>query len=590
MIRRKHRLLALLLTVMMLFGMATVAMVSTSAAAGDTVFCDNAANWGTVYCYMWSDSLGNNAEWPGVQMTKGSDGLWSYSITKDWNMIIFNNGQGTQTGDLSYQGNGSCFNNSTGGWSTVDVPTNPTTPDPTTPTTPTTPTPNPSGTNVVYCQNDANWGSVSVYMWNSDSDENSSWPGQTATHLGDGLWMLEYSKEYANIIFNNGGSSQTSDLTHPGTGMCYNNATGQWSLYDTSKLHIKSFGADIAGPQYTGVDITLSMEAGGGEGDLSYKFTANNTVISDFSADNEVVWTPTTAGNYTLSFIVKDANGETLTKTLSYTIKDIASEVSPVIQTVAVTPGNADKKEIQKGVEATVDITAGGGNIETKLLFYKVKITDPNGNTANVPYYTLNDQYKFTPTVLGTYEIAVSVQNAKNTTVTKTYEYECVGEVTPADKLSASVSVSGDKTVGSTVTVTATAEGGSAPYKYQFSVNDSVVKAYSTSNSYALSLTEEGTYAVSVSVKDNDGTVVTKSTTITATGGNVPGPVGLKGDADCSGVVNVKDATAVQKHVASIITLSEQGLANGEVDGSGSLTVKDATMIQKYVAGMDVNW
>ena len=602
MVRRKHRLLSLLLSVLMVMSLFVVMTVSnTSAASGDTVYCENAAGWGDVYCYMWKDGSGDNGGWPGQKMTKGEGNLWSYNITGDWNMIIFNNGNGTQTSDMSYQGNGSCFNNQTSSWTTVEVPTNPTNPTmPTnpTPTTPTTPVPpEPTGKNVVYCKNEAGWSKVNVYMWTDGQGDNQGWPGVTATSIGDNIWMLEYDKDYAKIIFNDGSGTQTSDLNHPGSGQMYNNKTGQWSLYDTKSLHIKGVTADPASPQYTGVSIELTINAGGGEGALNYKFTAtsgsNTSVISDFSADNSVTWTPTTAGTYTITYTVKDEAGAEKTQTASFQIKDIASETKPVLQSVKVTPTNSQNSEIQKGKEALVNIAAGGGNTGTKLLFYKIKITDPSGKTANVPYYTTKNQYKFTPTALGSYQIEVSVQSSDNTTVTRNYNYESVSSLSADDELTVSLSTSGKLTTGSTITAMASAAGGKAPYTYQFKLNGQVVKSYTSADSYAFTANAAGTYTIEVSAKDSSGKIATKSVTVTVTTPSDVGPgtdVTLKGDADLSGIVNVKDATAIQKHLAELIILTPQGYANAEVDGSGTLTVKDATMIQKHLAGMDVNW
>lgn len=600
MVRRKHRLLSALLTVLMVLSLATIATTATvSAATGDTVYCQNDKGWGEVYCYMWTDDSNKNAQWPGIKMTKGEGNLWSYKVTGDWGNIIFNNGgNGDQTGDMTHQGNGSCYNNSNGNWSKIDTPepSNPTDPTPSNPT-PSNPTPtNPTGKNVVYCKNEAGWGSVSVYMWNSDSDKISNWPGVTAKNIGDNVWMLEYDKDYASIIFNNGSGTQTADLTHPGSGYIYNNSTGKWDVYDPTMLRIVSVKADPNSPQYTGVEVKLSIEAAGGEGELLYKFSAGSTVISDYSANNSVIWTPTQAGNYTIKYEIKDEAGKTKSETTSFTVKDITAEKAPVVQKVAVTPTNAQKTEIQKGKEATVDITAGGGKTGTNLLFYKVKITDPAGNTANVPYYTTKDVYKFTPATLGTYTIEVSVQNSDNTTEVRTYEYESVSQLSEPGELSVSLKTAGKTEVGSTVTVTASASGGTAPYTYQFKVGSQVVKAYSSAAAYELELTKAGSYVVEVTAKDAAGKTAVKSVTVTATSATDPNPsnppsgVSLKGDADCDSVVNIKDATKIQKHLASLETLSEQGLANADTDADGNITIKDATTIQKHIAGMDVNW
>lgn len=790
MVSKRRRLMALLLAVMMLVGIMTVGTLSTSAASGDTVYCENAAGWGTVYCYMWGDS-DKNAEWPGVAMTKGDGNLWSYTMTGDWNNIIFNAGMNqAQTGDMSYPASGNCYNNSTNSWSNVSGGDNVT---PTTPTTP-TPTPTPSGNGKVYLKDTNNWGNIHVYMWNSEQDKNASWPGEKATSIGDGVYEYTVTKSYANIIFNNGSDAvKTVDLIYPGEGQIYDNSTGIWSFYDPSKLHINDFTADVASPQYTGVKINLSVVAEGGEGDLSYQFSVGSTVISEYSSNSTVSWTPATAGSYTVKVDVKDTLGETVSKSMTYEIKDISAEVKPVIQNIEVTPSNFEGTELKKGTESTVDTTAGGGNTGTKLLFYKVTIKDPSGETANVPYYTLKNEYKFTPTTLGTYSVTTTVQSSDNSFTARTVEYDCVDELSKPGDLSASLTVkeagsgkytatanaaggtspytyefklngtvvqaASDKATytfdateagnyevlvtvkdaqGSTVTkstsvqvsnsgddtqptdpvptpeelkatlavedmgdsnykFTATANGGTAPYQYEFAANGTVVKAYSDSNTVTLNMAADGTYSIKVTVKDSDGRTVEATKSITISGGKVEmplevsltisesgdylkatanaiggdgsyqyefligdtvyqsysdknsfvfgfnktvdgvytisvnvkdgegavesgsmfawvadgeygygdekpatdtnpttkptDPVGdyLKGDADCNGKVNVKDATLIQKYIAKISEMTAQGLENAEVDGNGKLNVKDATMIQKYIANI-VKW
>lgn len=64
----------------------------------------------------------------------------------------------------------------------------------------------------------------------------------------------------------------------------------------------------------------------------------------------------------------------------------------------------------------------------------------------------------------------------------------------------------------------------------------------------------------------------------------------ILGDADNSESVNVRDATAIQKHVAMLITLSEEGIAAADVNDDDNLNVKDATTIQKHVAGMSTGY
>ncbi len=60
----------------------------------------------------------------------------------------------------------------------------------------------------------------------------------------------------------------------------------------------------------------------------------------------------------------------------------------------------------------------------------------------------------------------------------------------------------------------------------------------------------------------------------------------LYGDADLNGIVNVKDATAVQKYAADLLELEGQAFVQANVSGDKAVNVRDATAIQKYVAGL----
>ena len=62
----------------------------------------NSSQWDEVYAYAWESSTITDS-WPGNKLTKGSDGFYTYEVTKSTASqlnYIFNNGSGTQTGDL----------------------------------------------------------------------------------------------------------------------------------------------------------------------------------------------------------------------------------------------------------------------------------------------------------------------------------------------------------------------------------------------------------------------------------------------------------------------------------------------------------
>ena len=72
------------------------------AAEDYTVYVnDNGVLGETAYAYLFNSVDGRNNSWPGVEMTKESNGLWSYTIdaSKSFDMIIFGNGKNnTATG------------------------------------------------------------------------------------------------------------------------------------------------------------------------------------------------------------------------------------------------------------------------------------------------------------------------------------------------------------------------------------------------------------------------------------------------------------------------------------------------------------
>ncbi|MEE0873823.1 MAG: glycosyl hydrolase 53 family protein, partial [Ruminococcus sp.] len=60
----------------------------------------------------------------------------------------------------------------------------------------------------------------------------------------------------------------------------------------------------------------------------------------------------------------------------------------------------------------------------------------------------------------------------------------------------------------------------------------------------------------------------------------------LYGDANGDGRVDINDATAVQKHIAQLITLVGERLEAADIDRSGRVNINDATDIQRMIAGI----
>lgn len=58
----------------------------------------------------------------------------------------------------------------------------------------------------------------------------------------------------------------------------------------------------------------------------------------------------------------------------------------------------------------------------------------------------------------------------------------------------------------------------------------------------------------------------------------------LNGDTNLDGIVDIDDATFVQKHLAGLIKFNDEQIKTADADGDGELTIHDATAIQKIVA------
>ena len=549
MVRKEHKFLCLVLCLALILTTVFTGAVSVFAAtedesepvgaSGDTVYVKANNGWTNLHCYMWTDNQGNNAQWPGAAMQAVKDDVYSYTVTGNFSKIIFNNGNsgsGNQTSDLSYPGTGKIYDLKTGTWSDyTDAPTPTQTPDPTS-------APDPGNGTLVYFKNTANWSAPKCYMWTDNQGNNAQWPGASMTEAGEGVWMYQTSQTFAKCIFNPGSDSgKTADLTVQ-NGMMFNYATSQWEDPDFSDLRIVSFAADPTSDVYTGPEVSLTASATSKVGTVSYRFSVKNAAgseseIAGFSTVSSATWTPTQAGNYTLTLDVKDTAGNEKSKTLSVTVQNDAGLTKPVIKTV--TPANLNL--VKRNAQTTISVSAGGGQTGTNLLFYKYIVSDPNG-VENTPYYTLNSTYDYVFTKLGTYTVNVFVQASDNSTVSKTYTYTVTDDMP-------------DPTVRPTTPTPTQAPTTVKPTQAP---------------------TQAPTTVKPTTPKPTEPDVTVSPTT---------NPAGYqKGDANKDHYVDIKDATYIQMHVAEYLEAKNIDVSIADMDGNGKITVVDATLIQFYIA------
>lgn len=62
----------------------------------------------------------------------------------------------------------------------------------------------------------------------------------------------------------------------------------------------------------------------------------------------------------------------------------------------------------------------------------------------------------------------------------------------------------------------------------------------------------------------------------------------MLGDADGDGIINIRDVTAIQRHLAELEPFNEEQLAFTDTNGDGVVDIADATHLQMYLAEYDV--
>lgn len=185
----------------------------TTVPAGNYLYYKNSNGWSTVKAYYWSDSNTTMTTWPGAATENIGNNVYRVEVPSEATYIIFNDGGGNKTGDLSISGYNMIYEN--GSWHdyNVDVPT----------------TTAPVGGDYVYYYNSNNWSSVNAYYWSDDNTTLTTWPGIAMESVGNNVYRIKYPSEATYVIFNNG-SSKTDDLTLAGANKIYKD--GNWSTYN----------------------------------------------------------------------------------------------------------------------------------------------------------------------------------------------------------------------------------------------------------------------------------------------------------------------------------------------------------------------
>lgn len=314
-----------------------------------------------------------------------------------------------------------------------------------------------------YFVNNSDWSNVYLYAWNSSSDSNAAWPGvklsKTGTYDNKNLYKVSFSQtgEYKNIIFNSGSNAkQTVDI----------------SLHSCKYNGFKLNGTDSNG-KYKVSNFKYDGSGGGGD---------------DPEPEND---------RYALLYYVTDEHGweniDTFLKAEGSVYKTSYSQTSENNFSFSL----YDKKE---------------GKYYS--LAESLKITYENGLENEVTLEKLSSRGK-SVTIYGMNKDAVV--NIEYDPASKKLKFTCGTAVVP-EELENTSAISGETIkIGTTVTVNASAKGGTGEYTYAVFYKKSTssswiqVQDFSTESTVNIKPAKAVGYDILVKAKDAGGNISEKT-------------------------------------------------------------------------------
>ncbi len=607
--RSKKRILSLVMAFVLLITTVAAVNFTAFAAAGDKVYVKVPSSFGKPNCYMWNSSSDANKAWPGAAMTDEGDGVYSYTLTKDYKNVIFNNGS-SQTDDLTYPGNNQIYDYETGKWSIYSLEGLPpvVTVDKKTGSSFKTDT-----VDVTITVKNADTAKYSV-----DNGSEKSFSDSITVKLGAGVAYgstttlkvtavnengtteesYVYTKKQAGVSSGDGHTTEALGgyfATNPGSKVGVNKTItidGDISDWDSSMLIAQGVANDdprVYRPNsmYERAVDDYALYAAWDNDNLYLMWEMAN--VQDIVAPNDNF--PLTQGNLWINsfplFVAlsidpsiegngKFTNGDTIwssgitfdTHIDTYIAFSTDGSNGPFIYK-ANDEGLFDYDTVIKGTASGIKMKWGNATI-SKNLYGIDKAYGTHNN--RVPGDTLKETSAWIDFYAGKhnknldmfYEMAIPLSNLG----TSKDEIEKYG-----------IGVIKISTFGTS---------GMDCLPYDPSMSDNAALPYSEQEPNSHEKEDEDHITVPLARIGNmsiSTPTPTPTEPITEPPTEEPGPIPyVLGDVDKSGEIDIYDAALIQKHLVALVKLDDEAQDAADVDKDGDVTIYDAAMIQKHLA------
>ena len=402
--------------------------------------------------------------------------------------------------------------------------------------------------NGVYFEKPSGWGSTIyayIYGGASETQITGAWPGKAMTEVGDGVYAYEFTTDLTNVkvIFNDG-NSQAPASQQPGfefKNKGYYTTSGFQKVVEpvqdtaVTSVSVSPTSASVK------VGATTTLTAAVSPSNATNKtisWTSSNTNVATVS--NGVV-TGVSAGTATIT--ATSNNGKTAKATITVT-----GSTSTLVNNSKVSATS-----VKLGSTITATAAASGGTSPYQYQIVYKKSTQSSWTTASA--YSTNKTATIKPASTGAYQICIKVKDNNGTEIKKFFDITVTNStaLTNTSKISAT-----SINLGSSVTLTGSATGGTSPYTYavlykQTSQTTWTTKQnYSSTNKVTVTPAKATTYDVCIKVKDKSGTIEKKFFTVTV---------------KAAALTNTSKLSATTINLGSTITVT--GAASG---GTGSYT------------------